>query len=592
MLHYAQIDWREEGTPVSSAFGDVYYSRGHAREETEYVFLTGNRLPERWNMPGYFTIAETGFGTGLNFLHSWQRFMATAPAQARLHFISVEAFPLSPRDLARALAGWDGPEAAQLQAQYPLPVPGWHRLDFGRVSLTLGFGDAAALLGDFDASVDAWFLDGFAPAKNASMWTEPLFDAITRLSHEGTRIASFTAAGHVRRALGERGWEIARRKGFGNKRHAIEGILTLALPARGIRAPEDAIVIGAGIAGASTARALAKRGVNVTLLDAAGEVADGASGNPAGVLYPHITQTFGANMAWHLAGFAQAVRMLHATPYAARTGMLKTPKDAKDEARLRNACTLFEADIVRWAEPDEAQEYIDQTPPSGGAWFPASGWVRPKEWCADLLQHERIAAHYHAKVTQLEYTNGEWYVQTATGTGYHSAMLVLACAYETERVMDALAGSMFQTAGQVSIVPAQDILRPLRAVLCHSGYMIPHAAGMLIGATYDHHDLSCAVTESNHAKNAHDALHALPGSLTPQQAWQGRTALRAATRDRMPLVGRLAEGLYVNAGHASRGLVSAPLAADCIASWMSGDAAPVSRTLAQSLSPLRRLRRA
>lgn len=591
MLHYAQIDWREEGTPVSSAFGDVYYSRGQARAETDYVFLEGNRLPEGWCRAGRFTIAETGFGTGLNFLHSWQRFTATAPADARLHFISVEAFPLSPTDLARALAGWEGPEAAQLQARYPLPVPGWHRLDFGAVSLTLGFGDAAELLGDFDASVDAWFLDGFAPAKNASMWTEPLFDAITRLSHEGTRIASFTAAGHVKRALAERGWEITRRKGFGNKRHAIEGILSRATPVCNVEAPCDAIVIGAGIAGASTARALAERGVNVTLLDAAGGVASGASGNPAGVLYPHLTQSFGANMAWHLAGFAHTARLLHAAPYAARTGMLKTPKDAKDDARLRHACALFEPDIIRWVEPEDAQKRIGQMPPTGGAWFPASGWVRPKEWCANLLQHTRIAAHYNAKVTQLEYANAEWQVQTENGTHYHSAMLVLACAYETEKLVESLAGSMFQTAGQVSLVPAQDIVRPLRAVLCHGGYMIPHSEGMLIGATYDHHDLSCAVTENNHAKNAQDALHALPGSFTPTEGWQGRTALRVATRDRMPLVGKLTEGLYVNAGHASRGMVSAPLAAACIAAWMSGDAAPVSRALAQALSPLRRLRR-
>ena len=176
MTPHAQLDW-QDGQPVSLAFGDVYFSRASGLDETRHVFLRHNRLAERFAaLPahGQFTIAETGFGTGLNFLCAWEHFLERAPADARLHFISAEKFPLTPRDLAQALALW--PQLAglaqQLLAQYQSLPPGWHRLllNQGRVTLTLLIGDVLEVLPEVDARVDAWFLDGFAPSKNPDMW--------------------------------------------------------------------------------------------------------------------------------------------------------------------------------------------------------------------------------------------------------------------------------------------------------------------------------------------------------------------------------------------------------------------------------------
>lgn len=594
MLRYAEIDWMEDATPVSRSFGDVYYSRGQQRAETEHVFVNGCGLPGAWQQAQYFTIAETGFGTGLNFLHTWQRFTDTAPPDAVLHFLSVEAFPLSLPDLKKALEGWDGPQAGQLIAQYPLPVPGWHRLRFGRIILTLGFGDASRLLEDYDASVDAWFLDGFSPSRNDTMWTETLFDAIARMSHEGTRIASFTAAGHVRRALAARGFAIERRDGFGHKRHAISGIYTPSVAASVPHMPSRAIVVGAGIAGCSMARALAERGTQVTVLEKHDGPAREGSGNPAAVLYPHITQHWGVNMAWHLAGFAHTLRMVKHAPYATLGGMLKTPKDAKDEARLRAICAQAEPDLVQWLEPQQAREYMGETPPAGGAWFATSGWLSPRAWCEDLLQHEAIMLRTGCNMESLMRAGTGWQVRCADGSRLDADHVILANAAAATHAAPLLHHAISPTAGQVSVVPAEDIARRPHAVFCHRGYLIPYAGNVVMGATYDHHDLSCDVTVDNHRRNAEEAEKALPGIIAAAadpQRWQGRTSLRAGTRDRLPLAGRIEEGLYISAGHGSRGMVSAPYAAELVASMICHEPLPVARSLAASLDPLRSLRK-
>jgi tRNA 5-methylaminomethyl-2-thiouridine biosynthesis bifunctional protein len=597
MLRYASLDWHDDAAPFSPDFGDRYYARGDVRAETEHVFLGGCNLPEAWQGKPRFTIAETGFGTGLNFLHTWQRFCATASQDAVLHYISVEAFPLSPSDRARALSSWEGDEAAQLLAQYPHPVPGWHRLNFPRVKLTLGYGDAAQLLSDYDARVDAWFLDGFSPATNPDMWSDSLCDAIARLSHHGTRLASFTSAGWVRRALAARGFEITRRAGFAGKRHAIAGIFNVLAasenrPVECITSPEAVAVIGAGIAGCSVARALAERGVRVTVYDAASELAAGASGNPRAVLYPHLTQHYGANMAWHLSGFAHAVRALRQAPYAELCGMFKTPKDAKDEARLRAACAWFEPELLEWRAPEDVAAKLGAIPPQSGAWWPDSGWVNPRAWCKDLLQHKNIALQYNKQLQQSEIDGEGKILLTFTDGSRHAVShAILAIAQGAAALTPDYTRTLFPSAGQVSMIPQQDIRLSLRGIVCHRGYVIPATdGGLVVGATYDHQNFSTGVTQENHARNAEELRRAWPELLienTEIAQWQGRTSLRASTRDRLPLVGKIKDTLYLSIGHGSRGMISAPYAAEVIASAMLGEPPPIATSLARAVSPKR-----
>lgn len=249
MKHYAiqpaNLEFNAEGTPVSRDFDDVYFSNDNGLEETRYVFLGGNHLEARFPEHPHplFVVAESGFGTGLNFLTLWQAFdqFREAHPQAqlqRLHFISFEKFPLTRADLALAHQHWPelAPWAEQLQAQWPLPLPGCHRLllDEGRVTLDLWFGDINELTSKLDDSlnqkVDAWFLDGFAPAKNPDMWTQNLFNAMARLARPGGTLATFTSAGFVRRGLQEAGFTMQKRKGFGRKREMLCGVMEQTLP--------------------------------------------------------------------------------------------------------------------------------------------------------------------------------------------------------------------------------------------------------------------------------------------------------------------------------------------------------------------------
>ena len=232
----AKIAFNEFGTPYSEHFDDVYFSNQDGLAETNYVFLDKNRLSQRWqfdNQPQAFHIAETGFGTGLNFLAAWQAFnrcFETHNGRPKLRFSSFEKFPLSKADLKQTLANW--PELSdlsqQLLEQYPA-MPSQDtvlRLQNDDIELTLLIGDVNERIQSLDFAphlVDAWFLDGFAPSKNPDMWTQNLFDHMARLTNIGGSLATFTAAGFVRRGLQQAGFSISKHKGFGFKREMLSG---------------------------------------------------------------------------------------------------------------------------------------------------------------------------------------------------------------------------------------------------------------------------------------------------------------------------------------------------------------------------------
>jgi len=226
----AALEWRD-GLPYSTAFDDVYFSSDDGLLETEYVFIQGNALVGRWQSltDNNFTILETGFGTGLNFLCACKSWLAHAPANAALHFTSVEKYPLSPADMHKALQHWPTlkPIADELLAQYEtLLNTGTSTLFNNRIRLQVLFGDATECLSQIDTKANAWFLDGFAPSKNPDMWQQTLFEQMARLSHSETTFATFTSAGVVRRGLTAAGFKVNKQPGFGKKREMINGYFT------------------------------------------------------------------------------------------------------------------------------------------------------------------------------------------------------------------------------------------------------------------------------------------------------------------------------------------------------------------------------
>ena len=217
----AAIAWREGGLPVSTRFDDPYFSLQNGLAETRHVFLAGNRLPERFR--DGFRIAELGFGTGLNMLATviaWQ----SAGAQGRLSFTSFEAFPMAAPDIARALAAF--PEALAVATPFlDAWAAGQTVFDLGGLRAEVILGDARETLPAWAGLADAWFLDGFSPAKNPELWSEALMAQVARHTAPGGTFATYTAAGFVRRGLQAAGFQVERRPGHGTKRHMTAGQL-------------------------------------------------------------------------------------------------------------------------------------------------------------------------------------------------------------------------------------------------------------------------------------------------------------------------------------------------------------------------------
>ena len=219
------------GAPRSDEFDDVYFSADDGLAETEHVFLDGNRLPRKWQEQDRFVICETGFGTGLNFLAAWTRFEETTKPHQKLDFISFEKYPLDAEEIGLHLRPWADHftgRLSRLLALYPPRLPGFHRLQMNeRVTLTLVFDDVQTGLPQLmlpeGVYVDAWFLDGFKPSTNPDMWSETVFTEMARLSDVGARMATFTAAGQVRRGLAEVGFDVEKVDGFGTKRDMTIG---------------------------------------------------------------------------------------------------------------------------------------------------------------------------------------------------------------------------------------------------------------------------------------------------------------------------------------------------------------------------------
>ena len=292
-----QIEWRD-GQPFSTQFGDIYASTRDALAETDFVFLEASGFKDAVPQQTTLSVAETGFGTGLNFLSSWAYWKQHQQGDGNLHFLSIERFPLSKEDLSRALQAW--PEfkglAEELIAVYPIRRAGFHRLvlDQGRVQLTLAFGDIQECLPEIDHQFDFWFLDGFSPSKNQDMWTEQVCKNIVRCSKVGTGLSTFTAAGAVRRALSASGFDVVKCQGFSGKREMLRATLsspvppTKKLPFYAIpnseTLPESVAIIGAGLAGCSMAYVCSKRGMRVSIFDPNGcaQAASGKSGRCCG----------------------------------------------------------------------------------------------------------------------------------------------------------------------------------------------------------------------------------------------------------------------------------------------------------------------
>ncbi|MDG3064936.1 bifunctional tRNA (5-methylaminomethyl-2-thiouridine)(34)-methyltransferase MnmD/FAD-dependent 5-carboxymethylaminomethyl-2-thiouridine(34) oxidoreductase MnmC [Thauera mechernichensis] len=626
----ARLEHSADGVPYSSTFDDIYHSADGALGQAQHVFLAGNALPERWQGREHFVIVETGFGLGLNFLATWAAWRADPQRCKRLHFISCELHPFSTEDLARVHARWPqlAAQADALRAQWPALTPGLHRLhlDNDQVTLTLYFGDAREGLAQLLARADAFYLDGFSPARNPELWSARIFHLLARLAAPGATLATWSVAGEVREGLRRAGFEVRKAAGFGGKRQMLCGILAnsethsqtdeQALPARG-----HALIVGAGLAGCSMAERLAARGWTIELIDQAAGPANGASGNLAGVLRPlpslDDNRMSRLTRAGTLHGWAHIAR-LRARGLAVQAdacGVLHLARDGAQAAKMQAVVERLglPASHLSHVDTDAAARIAGCTVAAGGWWFADSGWVQPPSLCAANLaaSGQSLHTHFGRKLAQLERQGGLWHAYDDQHRLIAAApVVILAAGVGVLELDTGMRLPVVSARGQVSLLPAASASPP-RVVVCRGGYVSPEIDGLrCAGATFDVDDSEPALRARDHADNLGKLEAMLPGFThgLDATALRGRVGFRPASPDRLPMIGALpadgtaaprAElaglarqaGLHVLSGYGARGLVWTTLAAESLASALCAEPLPLERDLWEALDPGRFLLR-
>ncbi len=606
-----------------------------------------------WQEARAFVIGETGFGTGLNILCAWACFEQHAPKGARLHLLSTEKFPLDREALTRALSAWPSLASySQVLCQlWPEAVSGIHRLHLSeRVTLDLHFGDTTERLNLLEGQVDAWFLDGFAPSKNPDMWQPELFEAMAARSRPGATFATFTCSGIVKRGLKAAGFHWKKVPGFGRKREMLAGGIEapptdtrrnaapwFTLPPH--RDAKHVIVIGAGMAGSSVAAALAKRGKQVTVVerDAPGA---GGSGNRQGALYVKLAVETNHQSRFYLAGLLYSQRWFgqlasahpQEPPLWQPCGVLQlalSDKEANRQQRFMANHPLPES--VMSAQSDALSE-LAGVPVSAahGLFYPQAGWVQPKKLCEQLLQHANITLR-QGDVSELQQAQqasqtAQWQVTLASGETLQADHVVVATASLANQFAQTAELPLQQVRGQVSELTLPAGTKVPTKVVCAGGYVSPPMDNVLtFGASFVPNNATTQVVEEEHQRNIDELRQALPewvaaleaaGVTLSPEAQEGRAAVRAASPDKTPYAGPVPHtaawqrdyavlrkdaskvppvngehhpGLWISTAHGSRGLASAPLCAEVIASRICDEPLPIEQPLADHLHPGRRI---
>lgn len=595
LLEYADIT--ADGSGIRSAvYGDIYYNPEHGRRETEYVFIHGNNLAQRFAAladGANFTIGETGFGSGLNFIAAAAAFLAHAPRHAHLSYLSCEKHPIRLETLKKLQQHWELPELRHnLYRHYPHNHQGWHLLKpHPRISLLLLLDDANNSLPALHAQVDAWFLDGFAPAKNTSLWSPAVLQAIAANSTKHTTLATFTAARNVKDGLAAAGFSLQKTAGFGRKRDMLIGRYT-GLP----RLPHwsdpppplpygaKVAIIGAGLAGASTAAALHQAGFSVQLIHSANYPA--ASAVPAAIPYlqPSIDNT--PMRRYHLASWHHTLRALAELP-----PHIQHPAPIHLQLPEGRAAALHAQQLLN----PEQYTYKD------------SNLTLHQ---AGILNTPALLKHLLNPIPTLTHTVTPTEIQNQYINGEHYHAIILCTAWQTSLLPDAWRSQLSPLRGQALI--QHSTTPPPLGAYCGRHSILSCPNHIYIGSTYQP---NCADTDirpldrDSLAKAYCDAFPEYPAAYQSDF-----TGIRASTRDYFPLLGGLPDEvslknhyarwrknakqpihvspeypspLYLNAGLGSKGSLLCWLNADCLTAQLTGRPLPLPTNLYQFLSPAR-----
>lgn len=669
-----KLIFQEDGTPYSTQFNDIYFDSESGCQQSEQVFLFGNNITQRIKQASdTFVIAETGFGTGLNFLltlkayHELQQEIdnnilskPTAEPYPKLCFISVEKYPLSKTQLTQSLKAF--PQfsyfANLLLSQYPeLPCD-----DRAATSLTLNFFDnkvtlkliiddathgLASINSLRNGVVDAWYLDGFSPTKNPDMWSEALFQQIGRLSKPQASIATFTVAGFVKRHMQNVGFRTQKQHCIGNKHEMLTGVFQQNPKSNKgyqlrkiITKPQHVSIIGGGIASACAALALTKQGIKVTLYCKDNSLAQGASSNAIGALYPLLHQQPDDISLFYQHAFWRAKEVYNSVieqgfdfPHQ-WCGLLEIAyKDSlvKRQQKFHELNTWPKA-LIHSINASTASELANIDLAYGGLFMPHAGWLSPQDAVKQIIKAAKTTGRLRiennmlvTKITKINTNSSNnshqknW--QLTTNKGEFEACVVVFCGGAEIIDFDWVNQLPFTSVqGQVTSMKTNESINKLSTVICHKGYLTPsHNDEHCIGATFNKNSTRTTVRPEEDQFNLTMLSTCLP-ELTNKVNWtmqdiaNSKSRLRCMTPDHMPMVGPMPDiqkhgetyphlakdknwkynqvapvidNLYVMMGFGARGLCSAPLAADILAADLCGTPYPVDNEMLFNLSPNR-----
>lgn len=629
----AALHWDADNRPHSLVYGDIYFSKADALGESTHVFLEGNRLAERWRAQATrnFIIGELGFGAGLNFLNTCRLWQAVAPVGARLHYVACELHPFTHADMQRLHA-----EVPQLQVFsavflqfYPDHTQGVHQIEcvFGQhaVSLTLLYGDAEQMLTSMyepdGFRMDCWFLDGFSPKLNPAMWQPALLQRLARLSKPGATLTTYSVAGSLRQSLGAAGFNCTKLPGYAGKRHMLfarleaEGgvhrqSVQVHRAARPQNAAEDnsVCIIGAGLAGCSTAFALARSGWKVIVMERAAAIAAEGSGNAQGILHYRPSRADNCERQFNLHAYLYAVRhyrRLNIDHQFAwdQCGMLQLAVNEKLLARYEAlvASGQYAEQILRLLDSAQATAIAGTTVDCAGLFLPDSGWIQPRQLCELYLRHPAIALQTETEVLALEPLEHRWKIhyriqnEVASLAAGNVILCNAAGAYACSQTRHY---PLVCNLGQVDYYAAGEATRT-QTVLCGQGYILPsNGERQSVGGSFFVGGRDAAAVKAREREHirAVTAMNSEIGNalarMTPRD---GRIGMRCATPDRMPIVGPVTRpdagikttlpGLYINVAHGSHGLTRTPLCAAYLASLLNGTPFPLGKAVAAVIRP-------
>ena len=642
-MQYSNLIWRND-QPYSEMFDDIYYSSDEGESisgesEFHHVFFKNNGLPERWSDNKNFIIAELGFGSGLNCIltiREWLKQPVTG-GQKCLHYIAIEKYPLSPAAITELVSRY--PELKyicdELIENYPPAVQGTHsrHLFESRVVIHYRFMDVYDALENECFNVDAWYLDGFSPGKNADMWSQDLFEKIAQNSHTGTSCSSYTSAGFVKRNLQAAGFTVSKVSGYGKKREMLVAKLTdkeavslkykdkpwFNLPVKNDAAEKagekNATIIGAGIAGLSAAYSLVKRGWSVTIIDKQGDIAKETSSNPAPIVYPRLSVNDDVDTEFFTAAYCHVLHIYKALQKKSQQrfwfddGLLQIIDKNRIAQIIRKF--NFNSDYISILDDER-----DKATATATVEFPSAGVVLPAILC-DVLKKTcgKKLKIIDAEVTGINYDGKKWQCLSESQVIDESETLIVANGAGINDLGLSLKFPVESIRGQVVALNENYNSKKIKKTLNANVHITPAINSKhYLGATYIRGCGRLDVCQKDSRKLTESLNEIYPATFKEddyRDAWVG---FRTTSQDRVPVVGAIPDeaffngeyadichgrvnkdylpaaylkGLYISAAHGSRGFTSSFLCAEIIASQITGEPSPVSKNVMDHLSPSR-----